>query len=67
MRRRHRPASAMFTHPRLHGREQLRRELAIAGEQREIGVLRLVQAVEAKVGVAAVLDGFGIAGFSASA
>src|SRR5262245_39259247 len=51
---------AMVAHPALHGREQLRRELAIAAEQREVRILGLAQAVQAEVGVAAVLDGLGV-------
>src|SRR5215510_8192455 len=47
---------AMVADPGLHGREQLRRELAIAAEQREIRVLGLVQPVKSEVGMPAVFD-----------
>src|SRR6185295_17467806 len=51
---------AMRADPLLHAFEQLRRELAVRGVQREIRFLRFAQAIEAQVGVAAVLDGFRI-------
>jgi len=53
--------AAMLAHPGLHSRQQLRRQLAIAAEQREVGVLRIIQAIEAEIGVAAILDCFGVA------
>src|SRR5688572_29446327 len=56
-------ASAMLAHPSLHGCKQAGRELAIASKQREVGRLRLGQAIEAEVRMAPVFDGFGEVGF----